>query len=164
MAQPSVVVVFNSRCGATETLAHAAAVGTVNARTLPRLRRLPDDDAAVPPTCADTLRRLQKEYVAPTEADIVSSQGLIVVPSAGMTAASPPWASFMALLERLSETGALAGKVVTVVKTSDDQTASFAAALATRGVVLLFPDGGDARAHGRAVGQAVLAAQSEETP
>ena len=82
MAQPSVVVVFNSRCGATETLAHAAAVGTVNARTLPRLRRLPDDEGAVEPACAETLRRLQKEYVAPTEADVVGSQGLIIVPGA----------------------------------------------------------------------------------
>jgi hypothetical protein len=155
MAQPSVVVVFNSRCGATETLAHAAAVGTVNARTLPRLRRLPDDEGAVEPACAETLRRLQKEYVAPTEADVVGSQGLIIVPSAAMTAGSPAWAPFMALLERLSATGALAGKVVAVVGTGEAQMASFSAAFAARGVALLSSDGRDARAHGRAVGEAV---------
>src|SRR5262245_61660927 len=88
MAQPAVVVAFTSRCGTTETLAHAAAVGTVNARALPRLRRLTDDGQPAAPECADTLRRMRKEYVPPTEADIAGAQALIVTPSAGMMPSS----------------------------------------------------------------------------
>ena len=68
MAQPAVVVAFTSRCGTTETVAHAAAVGVVNSRALPRLRRL-TDDGPTSPDCAATLHRMQKEYVPPTEAD-----------------------------------------------------------------------------------------------
>jgi hypothetical protein len=158
MAQPSVVVVFTSRCGTTETLAHAAAIGTVNARTLPRLRRLADDVAASD-ACAETLRRLQREYVAPTEADIVSSEGLVLVPSAGMTPVSPAWAPFFALLDRLSDSGALAGKAAAVVTVNDAQTmTTFLAALSSVGAELISSEGRDARRHGRAVGEAVLGA------
>ena len=85
MAQPGVVVAFSSRCGATETIAHAAAVGTVNARALPRLRRLPDDGRPAAPACTETLHRMRKEYVPPTDADITGSPALIVVPTAGMS-------------------------------------------------------------------------------
>ena len=158
MAQPSVVVAFTSQCGATETLAHAAAVGTVNARTLPRLRWLANDEETAPGTCVETVRRLQREYVAPTEADILNSQGLIVVPSAGMTPASAPWVPFFALLDRLSAAGTLRGKVAAVIGPQDDtMVAAFGAALAVRGVVLLSSPPGDARAQGRALGQAILA-------
>ena len=158
MAQPSVVVAFTSRCGTTETLAHAAAVGTVNARALPRLRRLADDGSAAP-ECADTLRRMRKEYVPPTEADIAGSAGLIIVPSAGMTPASEPWQTFIALLDRLAAAGTLAGKVAAVVDAGDSQTvASFAAALTARGLALVAADGRDPRAHGRAVGASVMTA------
>ena len=158
MAQPSVVVAFTSRCGSTETIAHAAAVGTVNARALPRLRRLADDTSAAPAECADTLRRMQKEYVPPAEADIAGSQGLIVVPSAGMTPASGSWRLFMEVLDRLAAAGTLAGKVAAVIDAGDSQTvASFASALTARGITVLTADGRDARAHGRAVGAAVMA-------
>ena len=103
MAQPGVVVAFSSRCGTTERIAHAAAVGVVNARALPRLRRLADDGHSVPPECADTLRRMKKEYVPPTEADIAGSPALMIVPTAGMTPASEAWQSFIALLDRMAE-------------------------------------------------------------
>jgi len=157
MAQPSVVVAFTSRCGTTETLAHAAAVGTVNARALPRLRRLVDDGAAAPPECADTLRRMQKEYVPPTEADITGSQGLIIVPGAGMTPASGSWQPFIELLDRLAAAGTLTGKIAAVIDAGDSQTvAGFSAALTARGFALMAADGRDARAHGRAVGVAVM--------
>lgn len=157
MSQPAVVVAFTSRCGITETIAHAAAVGTVNARALPRLRRLPDDGAAAPPECADTLRRMRKEYVPPTEADVAGSQGLIITPSAGMTPASEEWRAFLELLGRLAAAGTLTGKVAAVIDPGDGRTvASFSAALTAHGFTLIAAEGRDPRAHGRAVGTAVM--------
>jgi len=157
MTQPAVVVAFTSRCGTTEALAHAAAVGTVNARTLPRLRRLTDDDLPAAPDCADTLRRMQRDYVPPTEADIAGAPGLIVVPSAGMTPASEAWRPFIALLDRLASTGVLAGKAAAVIDGGDSETvAQFSSVLAARGFAIVAADGRDARAHGRTLGDTVL--------
>ncbi len=157
MAQPGVVVAFSSRCGRTETIAHAAAVGAVNARALPRLRRLVDD-GPVATECGDTLRRMKKEYVPPTEADIAGAPALVIVPTAGMTPASDVWLSFIALLDRLASAGKLAGKVGAVIDAGDRETvASFSSALSTRGFSLITTNGSDARAHGRAVGAAVVA-------
>lgn len=156
MAQPAVVVVFSSRCGATETIAHAAAVGTVNARALPRLRWLTHAGVVVPSDCAVTFRRLQKEYVAPGEPDIAGSQALIVVPGAGMTPSSDEWQPFIALLDRMAQARTLAGKVGAVIDTGDSSTvASFSSALSASGFTLIAADGRDARAHGRAVGVAI---------
>jgi len=157
MAQPAVVVVFSSRCGTTETIAHAAAVGTVNARALPRLRWLTHAGVIVPSECAVTFRRLQKEYVPPTEADIAGSQALIIVPSAGMMPSSVEWQPFIALLDRLAQTRTLTGKVGAVIDTGDSHTvASFTTVLSACGSALIAPDGRDARAHGRAVGAAIV--------
>ena len=159
MAPPGVVVAFSSRCGTTETLAHAAAVGAVNARALPRLRRLADDGQPVPTECADTFRRMQKEYVPPTEADIAGSPALVIVPSAGMTPVSDAWQPFIALLDRLASAGALTGKVGAVIDAGDSRTvASFSSTLAACGFTLITANGGDARAHGRAVGAAIMSA------
>jgi flavodoxin len=156
--QPSVVVAFSSRCGATERIAHAAAVGAVNARALPRLRRLADDGRAAPPECADTLRRMQKEYVPPTEKDIAAAPALVIVPTAGMTPASEAWQPFMAMLDRLAAAGTLTGKVAGVIDAGDSQTvANFSSALSARGFALITADGRDARGHGRAVGTAIMA-------
>ena len=164
-AQPAAVVVFTSRCGATETLAHAAAVGIVNARALPRLRRLADDGRPAPAECADTLRRMQKEYVPPAEADIARSPALLLVPSAGMTVASAEWQPFVALLDRLASAGPLAGKVAAVIDAGDSKTvASFSSALADRGFAVIAADGRDARAHGRAVGLAIAGAAHQSAP
>jgi hypothetical protein len=157
MAQPAVVVAFTSRCGTTETFAHAAAVGVVNSRALPRLRRLADDETT-PLDRAATLPRMQKEYVPPTDADITGSPALIVVPSAGMTPSSDAWQPFMAMLDRLASNGSLAGKFGAVIDTGDAHTvAAFASVLAAQGFALISANGGDARLHGRAVGMALLA-------
>lgn len=161
MAQPAVVVVFSSRCGTTETIAHAAAIGTVNARALPRLRWLTHDGVPVPSECAVTFRRLQKEYVPPTDADIAGSQALIIVPSAGMTPSSNEWQLFIALLDRMAQTRTLAGKVGAVIDTGDSHTvASFSSVLSASGFALIAADGRDARAHGRAVGSAIVGAHA----
>jgi len=157
MAQPAVVVAFSSRCGTTETIAHTAAIGTVNARALPRLRWLTHDGLVVPPECAVTFRRLQKEYVAPTESDIAGSQALIIVPSAGMTPSSNEWQPFVALLDRMAQARTLAGKVCAVIDTGDGHTVvSFTTVLSACGFSLIAADGRDARAHGRAVGLAIV--------
>jgi NAD(P)H dehydrogenase (quinone) len=157
MAQPAVVIAFSSRCGTTEMFAHAAAVGVVNARALPRLRRLADDGHPVPPECTDTFRRMQKEYVSPTEKDVVAAPALIVVPSAGMTPSSAEWQSFIALLDRLASAGMLTGKVGAVIDTGDNETVtSFSSTLAKRGIALIAADGVDARTQGRAVGAAIM--------
>jgi hypothetical protein len=75
-----------------------------------------------------------------------------------MTPVSPAWAPFFALLDRLSDTGALAGKSAAVVNVNDAQTmTTFLAALSSVGVELISSEGRDARTHGRAVGEAVLA-------
>ena len=162
MAQPGVVVAFTSRCGSTETIAHAAAVGTVNARALPRLRRLLDDGSEAPPECADTLRRMRKEYVPPTEKDIAGSPALIVVPGAGMTPSSGEWQPFIAMLDRLAAACTLAGKVAAVIDAGDSLTvATFSSALEARGFTLIAAEGNDARTHGRAVGAAVVSVQQQ---
>jgi flavodoxin len=165
MAQPGVVVAFSSRCGATERIAHAAAVGVVNARALPRLRRLTDDGRTLAPECADTLRRMQKEYVPPTEKDIAAATALIIVPTAGMTPGSEEWQPFMAMLDRMAAAGTLTGKIGAVIDAGDSQTvATFSSALAARGVAVMTPDStGDARAHGRAVGTAVMDAAHQRS-
>lgn len=165
MAQPSVLVAFTSRCGTTETLAHAAAVGVVNSRTLPRLRRLPDADGAPAPECEATLRRMQKEYVPPSETDIANTPALIIVPSAGMTPSSEAWRRFVAMVEATASTHSLAGRLAAVIDAGDPSTvAAFAAALAAHGFTLVDAGGGDARAHGRAVGAALLAAREGLEP
>ena len=108
-----------------------------------------------------SLRRMKKEYVPPTEADIAGAPALVIVPSAGMTPASDAWRPFLALLEPLVSTGTLAGKVAAVIDAGDSQTvASFSAALAARGFALIAGDDRDARAHGRAVGTAIISAAS----
>jgi hypothetical protein len=152
MAQPSVVVAFTSRCGTTEMLAHAAAVGVVNGRALPRLRRLADDGRPAASDCMATLERLRKEYVPPTEADIAGSPALIIVPSTGMTTSSDIWQRFIAMLDRIASTGGFAGKLGAVIDTGDHHAVTaFSSVLIARGLTLVAADGGDARAHGRAV-------------
>lgn len=159
MAQPSVVVAFTSVCGATETVAHAAAVGTVNARTLPRLRRLTQNGNPESAECQDHLRRMQKVYVPPSEADLANTPALIIVPSAGMTPASEPWQPFVAMLDALAAAGKLAGKPAAVIDAGDRNTvAAFSQLLAARGFTLIDAGSGDARSHGRAVGTALLKA------
>jgi hypothetical protein len=100
---------------------------------------------------------MKKEYVPPTEADIAGASALMIVPTAGMTPASDVWQSFIALLDKLASAGKLAGKVGAVINTGDGKTvASFSSALAACGFALIAPSG-DARAHGRAVGAAIVA-------
>jgi hypothetical protein len=76
-AQTAVVVAFYSKCGHTETLALAAAVGAVQGRSLIRLRRLADNNGDAPMTaeCEEAFARMRKEYVPPTEKDVLGNEG-----------------------------------------------------------------------------------------
>ena len=75
MADTIVLVIFYSRTGETERLAHAAAVGAVQARALIRLRRVPDIDPGKTlerfPESEESLRRMHREYVPPREVDVL---------------------------------------------------------------------------------------------
>ena len=111
MNPPIVLVIFSCRSGETEKLALSAAVGAVQARALIRLRRLPDEGAN---EGTEVLVRMQKEYVAPTEADILAADALILAAS-GLDYSSIPWQRFISLLGKLEEEGNLEGKVVTTL-------------------------------------------------
>jgi flavodoxin len=141
----TVLVTFYSRGGSAETLAHAAAVGAVQARALIRLRRMPDaDEAGILerlPDCRDTLRRMHKEYVAPREADLLAVDALIVASPADIDPASAEWTPFVSLLEQMHAAGKLAGKVAAVVATGPSSDA-FATKLRRLGFTTI-PDAGN---------------------
>jgi hypothetical protein len=157
MSQPIVLIVFYSRTGRTETLALSHGVGAVQSRALIRLRRVrdlgPQDDAD------DEVRRMHKEYVVPTEGDVVGADAVVVAPPADADPSAPEWDEFMALLRRLGEEGRLAGKVGAVVDTGGEFSAVrlFAGPLFGCGLVLVPPVPGSsptpehATAHGRLV-------------
>jgi hypothetical protein len=143
--QHVVVVAFSSRCGATEHLALCAAVGAVQARALIRMRRLPDVDHGQPaPTgdCADNLARMRKQYVPPSEADLLGADAFVFAPSAGMTVSSDDWTEFLALLTRLALEGKVTGKAVTIVDVGSEPTLlSFQALMLRLGLIVVPPDG-----------------------
>ena len=73
----NVLVIFASCSGATEKLALAAAVGAVQARASIRMRRLPDS-CEDRPDCRETVARMRREYVPPTQADAVWADAVII--------------------------------------------------------------------------------------
>ena len=143
MANITIVVTFYSRGGATETLAHAAAVGAVQARALIRLRRVEDADAGSIldrlPESRESLRRMHKEYVSPREADVLAADGLILASPGDVSASSPEWSPYLDLLARLQSEGKLADKVVAVVR-NGTASESFAAFIRRLGVATPEPD------------------------
>jgi hypothetical protein len=160
----TVVVAFYSRCGSTETRALTAAVGSVNARALIRMRRMPDASDALPDDagCAAETARMRKEYVPPTETDIAGAEALIVAVPPGADAAAPLWRPLTQGLSALASQGKLHGKVAAVVAGGDDgANASFEEVLTGFGFTLIAPpvDGApgslaNVRAHGRLVAEA----------
>jgi NAD(P)H dehydrogenase (quinone) len=168
----TVVVAFYSRCGTTEARALAAAVGSVNARALIRMRRMPDatSPASEDGECAAEAARMRKEYVPPTEADIAGADALVVAVPTGLGAASAEWAPLHQALSALSARGALTGKVAAVVSGGDDAAnAAFATALNGLGFTMVEapppadgPAGSQAhaRAHGRLVAETSRALKS----
>jgi hypothetical protein len=148
----TVVVIFYSRGGATERLAHAAAVGAVQARAGIRLRRMPDADPQATleryPSSREALQRMHREYVAPREADILAADGLVLASRDDMDAAAPEWRPLVELLAKLHGEGRLAGKAAGVVRNAASE--SFSALLRQHGFDVAEADG-DPIALGRAV-------------
>jgi hypothetical protein len=161
----TVVVAFYSRCGTTETRALTAAVGSVNARALIRMRRMPDDPGAPEgdAACAAEAARMRKEYVPPTEVDITGADALIVAVPPGRGVTAPEWTPLMRMLADLASQGKLRGKAAAVVGGGDAQAnAAFGSALQALGFTMVPPDAVDAQAgspdsltHARAYGRLV---------
>jgi hypothetical protein len=164
-ASPAIVLVtFHSRCGSTETRALALAVGAVQVRAAIRMRRVAEESAertlAELPECGDTLRRMHKEYVTPTEADVIAADAIVLGPPPGSLPSSPEWMPYAALLRRLGADGKLDGKVGAVVECPDPATEAAFADLLLRAGLVTVPAGGaaaaaagpeSATAHGRRV-------------
>ena len=108
MSQPVVLVTFSCQTGETEKLALGAAVGAVQARALIRLRRIADAHAA---DSNENAVRMRKEYVGPTEADVLGADALIVATSTDTNVQTGPWQDFLNLLLRLGREGRLGRKV-----------------------------------------------------
>lgn len=161
----TVVVAFYSRCGTTETRALTAAVGSVNARALIRMRRMPDESGVAADTdaCATETARMRKEDVPPAEADIAGADALIVAVPPGAGVAAPEWAPLTRMLAALASQGRLRGKAAAVVGGGDaEANAAFASALQDLGFTIVPPDAVDARtgspdslSHARAYGRLV---------
>jgi multimeric flavodoxin WrbA len=160
MAKPIVLVIFYSRCGSTEKLALAAAVGAVQARASIRLRRV--DDVGESVECAESVGRMHKEYVVPVESDVLTADAVVFAAPAGSRPSSPEWKAFFQRLEILRSQHKLNGKIAAVVDCGDaDSCRAFqevAFTLGFRGAAL--PDYGGlalvdrATALGRAAGAA----------
>jgi multimeric flavodoxin WrbA len=108
MSQPVVLVTFSSQNGETEKLALSAAVGAVQARALIRLRRIADTDGT---DSNEDAVRMRKEYVGPTEADVLGADALILATSTDTNVQSVPWQDFLNLLQRLRREGRLSRKI-----------------------------------------------------
>jgi multimeric flavodoxin WrbA len=115
MQDVNVVVVFYSRTGSTERLALAAAVGAVQGRALIRLRRLPDsaDEATIEsaPEWKENRARMNKEFVAPREADAVWADAIIMGTPAEGDVLSTEFKRYFDTLDVLRAQGKLEGKI-----------------------------------------------------
>lgn len=159
MAKTEVLITFSSRCGSTEKLALSAAVGATQARSQIRFRRLKDagDSATDSPECKKVLERLRKEFVAPTEADVLRADALVFVAPTDFRATSPEWTSFLDLIQDLRSAGKLDGKVAAAIQ--NDTNADALATLILRLGFIVVPTGSNvdsaARAleHGRRVAE-----------
>ena len=110
-----VVIAFYSTDGSTERLSTAAAVGAVQRRAGIRLRRMPDTDSGTTirelPEFGDSLERMRKEYVAPTESDVIAADALVFGIPGEFAVESGEWQAYLALLASLASEGKLLGKI-----------------------------------------------------
>ncbi len=96
--QPIVLIVFHCQTGDTEQLALSAAVGAVQSRALIRLRRLPDMGMV---SDTEALLRMRKEYVPPTEKDILGADALLIIAPPNFSESDLQWKPYMELIRRL---------------------------------------------------------------
>jgi NAD(P)H dehydrogenase (quinone) len=168
MQDVNVVVVFYSRTGSTERLALAAAVGAVQGRALIRLRRLPDsaDEAAIEsdPEWKRNLVRMNKEFIAPREADAIWADAIIMGTPAGADALSTEFERYFESLDLLRAQGKLEGKIGAVFTQGSSAGALHQAisglGLKTVPVITHLNTQEGARLQGRAVAEAARSQRS----
>ena len=155
MNQTEVLITFYSRRGSTERLALATAVGAVQARANIRLRRLPDSGIATTVEesreCKETLARMRKEYVAPTEVDVLRADALVFVAPFGFNTSSGEWTEYFSLLTRLQSEGKLHGKVGAAIAASGTALAVLSATILQLGLIAIPPASEDPAIQGRRV-------------
>jgi hypothetical protein len=155
VSQPIVLIIFHCQTGATEQLALNTAVGAVQGRALIRLRRLPDIGMTVD---NEELLRMRKEYVPPTEKDILGADGLIIVAAPNFSDSDLQWKPYVELLRRLGGANTLKRKVACGIGLNDD----FFSGL---GVNVLFADRStDALTIGRGIAEAARSLKQEQEP
>jgi hypothetical protein len=157
MATIEVLITFYCRTGETERLALAAAVGAVQSRANIRLRRLADV-VHTGRDVVENLSRMRKEYVPPTEADLVRADAIIFAAPPGFTPAAPEWRDCLALLARLGSEGKLHGKLAAVVAEDSQTRDSLSAAVLNFGFTIPVSNS-DPTLQGRHVAAAVHAAK-----
>ncbi len=115
MSPVIVMVAFYSTRGSTERLSTAVAVGAVQGRAGIRLRRMPDraPQARVHERSEvkESLERMRKEYVTPTESDVIAADALVFGVPEDFALESGEWKAYLDLLARLGSEGKLLGKV-----------------------------------------------------
>jgi multimeric flavodoxin WrbA len=111
MQDVKVVVVFQSRHGATERLALAAAVGAVQGRAFIRLRWLQDEAPDASAEDSGHRARMSREYVAPRESDAEWAEAILVGMPEKDTAISPEFQKYFDCLAELQGRGKLAAKI-----------------------------------------------------
>ncbi len=133
MSPITVMIAFYSIRGSTERLATAAAVGAVQGRARIRLRRMPDAGSLETirgfPEFRESLERMRKEYVGPTESDVIASDALVFGVPGDFAAESGEWKGYLDVLARLGSQGKLRGKVG-VALGSEPGLAAFSRAIA----------------------------------
>lgn len=147
-----VLLIFHCRDGQTESLALAAAVGSVQSRANIRLRRLRDcsqPEGEPGPEFA----RMCREYVPPTEADLLRANAIVFAAAPDFEPSAPEWAPCVDLLHNLGSAGKLSGKVAVVLARSESAMKSLSALAAQTGLRIL-NEPGDAMSQGRRVAAA----------
>lgn len=111
MQDVNVLVVFYSRMGTTERLALAAAVGAVQGRAFIRLRRLADiageSTIAAVPDWKENRDRMNKEYVAPREADVAWAEAILAGMPEGAEGLCPEFRQYLGTLHANGKIGAV---------------------------------------------------------
>ena len=140
MSRVIVMVAFCSARGLTERLATAVAVGAVQGKAGIRLRRMPDHSSQARvytlPEVRESLERMRKEYVAPSEADVIAADALVFGVPGDCDPDFGEWSPYLDLLTRLGSEGKLLGKVALALG-SEPGLSAFSQAIAPLGLATM---------------------------
>jgi hypothetical protein len=142
-----VLVIFYCRTGETESRALAAALGAVQGKATIRLRRL--RDASDTPANTEPLARMCKEYVPPTEADLIRADALILSAGPDFTPDAAEWSSLFSLLARLGSEEKLRHKLALVVSPTTEGSGALTAVLQNAGLLVMAVAASDYTQQGR---------------